>query len=55
MHCCTCDKPLSQCTCPDLQERLEHLVKCDIFFTPKQWEALKKQAALNKEQQTRSE
>lgn len=32
MFCCKCNNDLADCTCPDLQERLEKLKECKNLF-----------------------
>ena len=34
MWCCKCQKPLSECTCPDLKERLESLRHLPYIHAP---------------------
>jgi hypothetical protein len=56
MWCCQCDKELSQCTCPDLKERLERISKSPYINIGKDYaKALEKQAEKNASEKTVSE
>jgi hypothetical protein len=56
MYCTKCNHHLGECTCPDLAERLERLVKSDHIYIEaaalKRYEA---QAKKNKEQTSKAE
>lgn len=34
MWCMVCNKELNECTCPDIEERLENLRKCPNLHAP---------------------
>lgn len=56
MHCGKCDKPLNQCTCKDLGERIEKLFASPyLFFTEEQKRVLREQAERNETEQQRTE
>lgn len=48
MICRACQKPMFNCVCPNLKERLDAIRDRVTSFTPEQWKALYKQAAANK-------
>lgn len=56
MYCVNCNKSLHKCDCPDLQERIDALKKCQfIYLTPDQWRVLEEKARQNKEEKTEQE
>lgn len=56
MWCCKCKNDLSQCTCPDLEERLGRLAQCQtLFIAPEAKEKYEAQAKRNKEEQSLEE
>jgi predicted amidophosphoribosyltransferase len=51
MFCCKCDNDLAKCTCPDLLERLESILKIpQLYVEPEYEERIRKQAEANKAQ-----
>lgn len=53
MWCCKCQNELSECTCPDLKERLENISKSPHLFIGKEYrKRLDKQAEKNANEKT---
>lgn len=56
MYCMKCDRHLSQCTCPDLAERLKAIRESGaVLISPENQKAYDDQAKRNKTEQTREE
>lgn len=48
MYCCRCNNHLSECTCPDLKERLKALADCPMLdISPGAMAAYEEQAEKN--------
>jgi hypothetical protein len=53
MHCCKCNNEITECTCPDLKERLESLKSCEHLHIGADYLArIEKQAENNSNKKT---
>lgn len=56
MICKKCDQDLADCTCPDLKERYERIVKMEfLFIGPEYRKRIEARIAQNEKEQTKTE
>jgi hypothetical protein len=56
MICCNCDKDLAACTCPDLKERFERILKSEHLIIGDVYQRrIREQIARNESEQSKSE